>query len=121
MSLRFGGKSTSFHFCFSTLTSCPATHDGKAGSRILVVRNRVETILLQERKIRGAQRKDICDCKGTMHPEYEEQSGDNVIKLLNGFKELTLKNAGCAIWILDDMPDSEEGPHNKTAGQRAIS
>jgi hypothetical protein len=31
-------------------------------------------ILLQGRKIRGAQSKDICDCKGTVYPEYEEQS-----------------------------------------------
>jgi hypothetical protein len=30
----------------------------------------------KERKIRGAQSKDICDSKGTMHPEYEEQSGE---------------------------------------------
>jgi hypothetical protein len=30
--------------------------------------------LKKERKIRGAQSKDICDCNGTMHPEYEEQS-----------------------------------------------
>jgi hypothetical protein len=37
------------------------------------VQNRVETILIQERKIPGAQSKDICDCKGTMYPEYEEQ------------------------------------------------
>jgi hypothetical protein len=36
--------------------------------------NRVETTLLQERKIRGAQTKNICDCKGTVYPEYEEQS-----------------------------------------------
>jgi hypothetical protein len=26
----------------------------------------------KERNIRGAQSKDICDCKGKMHPEYEE-------------------------------------------------
>jgi hypothetical protein len=30
----------------------------------------------KEIKILGAQSKDICDCKGTMHPEYEEQSGE---------------------------------------------
>jgi hypothetical protein len=38
---------------------------------------RAEIILLQERNIRGAQSKDICDCKGTMHAEYEEQSGES--------------------------------------------
>jgi hypothetical protein len=27
-------------------------------------------------KIGWAQRKDICDCEGTMHPGYEEQSGE---------------------------------------------
>jgi hypothetical protein len=49
------------------------------------------------------------------------EANDDVIKLLNGLKELTLKNAPCAIWMLDDMPDSEEGPHNETAGQPVIS
>jgi hypothetical protein len=38
------------------------------------VQNGVETILLQERKIRVAQSKDICDCKGIVYPEYEKQS-----------------------------------------------
>jgi hypothetical protein len=31
----------------------------------------LKTILLPERNIRGAQSKDICDCKGTIHPENE--------------------------------------------------
>jgi hypothetical protein len=30
--------------------------------------------LKKERRIRGAQSKDICLCKGTMHPDNEEQS-----------------------------------------------
>jgi mannose-6-phosphate isomerase class I len=53
------------------------------------------------------------------------EANDDVIKLLNGLKELTflfnILNAQSAIWILDNMPDSEEGPHNETAGQRSIS
>jgi hypothetical protein len=39
---------------------------GKASTNMNTeVQNRVETILLQKRKIRGAQSKDICDCKRT--------------------------------------------------------
>jgi hypothetical protein len=48
------------------------------------------------------------------------QANYDVIKLLNSLKELTFKTRS-AIWILDDMPDSEEGPHNERTGQQAIS
>jgi hypothetical protein len=44
------------------------------------VMKKYETELKQyysrKRKIRGAQSKDICDCKGTVYPEYEEQGGE---------------------------------------------
>jgi hypothetical protein len=49
------------------------------------------------------------------------EANDDVIKLLNGLKELTFKTTLSAIWILNDMPDSEESPHNETVRQRAIS
>jgi hypothetical protein len=48
------------------------------------------------------------------------KANDDVIKLLNGLKA-DVQNTQSAIWILDDMPDSEKSPHNETARQRAIS
>jgi hypothetical protein len=48
------------------------------------------------------------------------EANHNVIKLLlERLKRADIQNARCAIWILDNMPDSEECPHNETAGQRA--
>jgi hypothetical protein len=49
------------------------------------------------------------------------EANDDVIKLLNGLKEADVQNTQSAIWILDNMPDSEKSPHNETAEQRAIS
>jgi hypothetical protein len=49
------------------------------------------------------------------------EASDDVNKLLDGLKRADIQNARYAIWILDNKPDSEEGPHNETAGQRAIS
>jgi hypothetical protein len=37
---------------------------------------RLRMELQEERKKQGAQSKYICDCKGTVHPEDEEQSGE---------------------------------------------
>jgi hypothetical protein len=31
-------------------------------------------VRVTRRTMQGAQCKDICDCKGTVYPEYEEQS-----------------------------------------------
>jgi hypothetical protein len=50
------------------------------------VQNRVEIEILQGRKIQGAQSKDICNCEGAIHPEYEEQSGEPYGLQFNGSK-----------------------------------
>jgi hypothetical protein len=49
------------------------------------------------------------------------EANDDVIKLLNGLRRADVQNARSAVWILDNMSDSEEDPHNETAGQLAIS
>ena len=48
------------------------------------------------------------------------EASDDVIKLLNGLKELTFKTheEQYGYWT---MPDDEKSPHNETAGQLVIS
>jgi hypothetical protein len=43
-------------------------------------------MMKKHKKIWWAQRKDICDCEGTMHPGYEEQSGEPEGPRLDGRK-----------------------------------
>jgi hypothetical protein len=52
----------------------PDKEDGKSPCVMKKCKAELKQILLQERNIRRAQSKDICDCKGTVYPEYEEQS-----------------------------------------------
>jgi hypothetical protein len=110
---------------------------GKRQEKLPFITKKCETELKwyyfkKERKIRGAQSKDICDRKGAMHPEYEEQSGEPTgirfdrskwwcHQIIEWLRRAEVQNARSVIWILDDMPDSEENPHNETAGQQAIS
>jgi hypothetical protein len=36
--------------------------------------------------------------------------------MIERLKRVDIQNTRSAIWTLDDMPDSEEGPHNEIAG-----
>jgi hypothetical protein len=65
----------------------------------------------KERKIWGAQSKVICDCKGTMHPEYEEQSGEPTglqfdgskwwhYQVIERLKRADVQKAWSAVWVL---------------------